>query len=106
MKKINLLLPLLLLTGCNNTYNVANKPYEFTVKEHKIAVQTSEVQETTHDIYLAYCVRGANECFIEVPVNDERETLTLVHTGYVITYKFDSLLTKDVSNGGWELYAK
>lgn len=104
MKKINLLLPLLLLTGCNDTYNVANKPYEFTVKEHKIATQTSEVQEKTHDIYLAYCVAGANECFIEVPVNDAREKLKLVHTGYIITYKFDSLIAREVSNNGWEIY--
>lgn len=104
MKKINLLLPLLLLTGCNNTYNVANKPYEFTVKEYKIAVQTSEVQEKTHDIRLAYCVAGANEAFIEVPLDDNREKLKLVHTGYIITYKFDSLIAREVSNNGWEIY--
>lgn len=102
--KTSLLLSLLLLSACNDTYVVTNKPYEFKVTEHKIAVQTSEVQEHTHDIYLAYCVAGANECYIEVPVNDTREKLMLVHTGYVITYKFDGIINKTVSNNGWEIY--
>lgn len=97
MKKLLLLTPLL-LTAC------ANKPttYTFEVKEHYTAIMTSEVQETTHDIYLAYCVRGVNEAFIEVPQGDKRTELELYYTGYQIKYTID--------NGGygfsegWALY--
>ena len=81
--------------------------YQFTfkVKEHYTAYLTSEVQETTHDPYLAYCKSGVNECFIEVPYGDTREELSLVHTGYIITYELE-VDGKDytVSNNGWALY--
>ena len=82
-----------------------DRSYTFKVEDHVIAVLTSEVQEKTHDPYLAYCKSGVNECFIEVPYGDTREELGLVHTGYIITYELE-VDGKDytVSNNGWALY--
>ena len=86
MKTKLLLLTPLLLTAC------ANKPttYTFEVEGHYTAIMTSEVQETTHDIYLAYCVRGVNGAFIEVPQGDKRTELKLYYTGYQIKYTLDN----------------
>lgn len=82
-----------------------DRSYTFEVDEHVIAELTSEVQEITHDMYLAHCVRGANECFIEVPVNDERKELELVYTGYIIKYTIThGIGSTKVSNNGWSLY--
>lgn len=107
MKKLLLLaLSALSLCGCekNQCQCVEQKTYTFEVKEYRIAILTSEPQEKTHDIRLAYCVRGVNEAFIEVAVDDEREKLELVYTGYQIKYTLDSLFDlKKVSNNGWEL---
>ena len=79
------------------------KPYVFEVKDHYTAYQTSEVQEITHEPYLAFCKSGVNECYIEVPQGDTRTMLNLVYTGYEITYKVGGLLSKTVSNNGWAL---
>lgn len=92
MKKLLLLLPLL-LTGCS----AKQITYTFDVLDHVTASITSEVQEKTHEPYLAYCKSGINYCFIEVPYGDIRTKLELIHTGYVITYD------KTLSNNGWAL---
>lgn len=115
-KKLLLLtLSALALCGCNNSAETPAKEiaptcdckhytYTFKVEGHITAFLTSEVQETTHEPYLAYCKSGVNDCFIEIPYGDEREELELVYTGYVITYTlgFDGNDTK-VSNNGWML---
>lgn len=81
-----------------------DRSYTFKVEDHVIAVLTSEVQEITHDMYLAYCKRGVNEAFIEVPVNDKSTELELVYTGYQITYTLErGLIDSKVSNNGWAL---
>ena len=69
-----------------------DRSYIFKVDEHVIAELTSEVQEITHDMYLAHCKRGANDCFIEVPVNDTRTELQLYYTGYIITSQLVTVL--------------
>lgn len=79
--------------------------YTFKVDEYVIADITSEVQEITHDMYLAHCKRGANDCFIEVPVNDTRTELQLYYTGYIITYTVShGIVSQKVSNNGWAIY--
>lgn len=79
--------------------------YTFKVDEHVIAEITSEVQEHTHDMYLAHCVRGANDCYIEVPVNDTRTELQLYYTGYIIKYTITrGIGSTKVSNNGWAIY--
>lgn len=96
MKKLLLVATTLFLVGCQN-----QKSYSFKVENHYVAVMTSEPQEKTHDMYLAYCVCNANECFVEVPFNDERTKIDLVYTGYIITYTLDTY--EKVSNNGWAI---
>lgn len=81
-----------------------DRSYTFHVEGYVIAVLTSEPQEVTHDMRLAYCTRYKNDAYIEVPVNDKSTELELVYTGYLITYTLDSGLIKNkVSNNGWAL---
>lgn len=88
-----------------NALKRSERIYEFDVDGHFIATLTSEVQEHTHDMYLAHCIREANETYIEVPVNDQSLKLNLIYTGYNITYTLGSGITsKKVSNQGWALY--
>lgn len=101
MKKSILLILPLLLAGCGNDKKQKNrnvKTYIFEVLYHITANQTSEVQEKTHDPYLACCERGANSCFIEVPYGDKKKELELFYTGYIIEYDCGVYC-----NNGWEL---
>ena len=95
MKKLLLLLPILLtLTACNN-----QETYEFKVKGHYTTYMTSEPQNYTHDLYVAYCESGVNTAYVEVPQGDTRETLKLRYTGYIIKYW---LVGWEIgSNNGW-----
>lgn len=81
-----------------------DRSYTFHVKSYVIAVLTSEPQEVTHDMRLAYCTRYKNDAYIEVPIDDNRTDLELVYTGYQITYTLErGLIDSKVSNNGWAL---
>lgn len=98
MKKLLLLLPLL----------VACKPKEVitewraTIEGYTYSYQTSEVQEVTHDCYLAIVSSSfEDETFIEIPVNYSKTYVDLVKTNKMIYYW---VYDRDyiVSNRGWE----
>lgn len=81
-----------------------DRSYTFHVEGYVIAVLTSEPQEVTHDMRLAYCTRYKNDAYIEVPIDDNRTDLELVYTGYQITYTLErGLIDSKVSNNGWAL---
>lgn len=84
-----------LITGCSNNtehFGVTNYTYSYI---------TSEVQEVTHDVYLAHC---ENNLYIEVPLDYKKDTVPVKYTGKIITYHvYDS--DEKVSNGGYE-YSK
>ena len=96
MKKL-LLLALLLLSACSP------KPdYEYwhaVITDYDYSYQTSEAQETTHDIKLAIC---KNDTYIAVSEDYDKVYVNLKYTGKVIYYWVYNNENK-VSNNGWEL---
>lgn len=95
MKKLSLLLLApLLLGGCKHT--------TFGVVDYTYAYQTSEVQEYTHDIYLAHC---KGDIYVEIPENYYSTTIDLKKTNKMIYYYVYGVDHK-VSNKGWEYLKK
>lgn len=92
MKK--LLSLLLILTGCAN-----NNGWHAVIQDRVYAYQTSEVQEYTHDIYLAVC---KNNVYIEISKNYKKSYLPLKKTGKMIYYRIYGIEDK-VSNKGYEI---
>lgn len=91
MKKLLAVLPLMLLVACNNN--------KYKVEDYTYAYQTSEVQEYTHDIYLAHCENGA---YVEVPENYNKSYISLKKIDKVIYYYVYGVDEK-VSNMGYEM---
>ena len=94
MKKLSLLLVPLLLSGCDTT--------SFGVIDYTYAYQTSEVQEYTHDVYLAHC---KGDIYVEVPEDYYLSMVDLKKTNKMIYYYVYGVDHK-VSNKGWEYQKK
>lgn len=88
-KFIALMLPLLLLTACDKKIKIEGFTY---------AYQTSEVQDVTHDVYLAHC---ENDIYIEVDEDYSKGSVAVKKTGNIIYYRVYGRDDK-VSNKGWE----
>lgn len=92
MKK--LLLLLLILAGCTN-----NSRWHAVIQDKVYAYQTSEVQEYTHDVYLAVC---KDDVYVEIPEDYEKEYVPLKKTNKIIYYRVYGIEDK-VSNKGYEM---
>lgn len=94
MQKLSilLLLPLVLMTACNNTTY-------FTILDYAHAYQTSEVQNFTHDIYLAHC---AGDIYVEIPDTYDLSYVEVYKTDDVVYYRIYESQFK-VSDKGWKL---
>lgn len=95
MKKtiILLLASLLLLTACEST-----KKETFSIRSFTYAYQTSEVQDYTHDVYIAHC---NGDIYVEVPETYYQLAIDLTYTKKIVTYYVYGVEHK-VSNKGWE----
>ena len=71
----------------------------YKVLNYTYAYQTSEVQEYTHDIYLAHCV---HDIYIEVPEDHANTYITAKKTDKIIYYRVYDCDFK-VSNKGWAM---
>ena len=91
--KIALLTSILLLASCEN-----NNASEFKVNGFNYAYQTSEVQDYTHDVYLACCM---GDIYVEVPETYYYPSIKLKETKKIIFYRVYGIDHK-VSNKGWE----
>lgn len=77
-----------------------NETYpRYKILNYTYAYQTSEVQEYTHDIYLAHC---QNDVYIEVPEDYSNSSIRLKKTNKMIYYYVYGVDFK-VSNKGWEV---
>ena len=94
MKRIKMLMTLpIILCGCNNLI----KTETFLVKNYTYSFITSEVQEVTHDVYLAHCDNGY---YIEVPENTKKVKIDVIKKDKVIYYHVNDTDEK-VNNGGY-----
>ena len=85
---------IMVVSGFVNKSNDGCKILDYTY-----AYQTSEVQEYTHDVYLAHCV---NDAYIEVPIGYSKSTVKLKKASKWIYYwVYD--VDYEVSNKGWEM---
>lgn len=90
---ITLIASVLFLASCVN-----NEGTEFKVDGFAYAYQTSEVQEFTHDVYLAHCM---GDIYVEVPETYYLPSIRLKETQKIIYYRIYGVDHK-VSNKGWE----
>lgn len=94
MKKLSilLLLPSLLLSSCAKTQT-------FTILDYAHAYQTSEVQNSNRDIYLARCV---GDIYVEIPDTYDLSYVEVYKTDEIIYYRIYESQFK-VSDKGWKL---
>ena len=82
----------LVLASCST---IARKEVE--VESYAVAYQTSEVQEYTHDCYLAKC----GDIYVEVNWGLNLESITIEKTDHVVYWHVHGIDEK-VSNEGWQ----
>lgn len=81
----------LMLCGCSN-YVTKN------VRDYAYSYMTSEVQDYTHDVYLACC---EGDIYVEVPEWYKEKTVRLAESDKTIWYYVYGIDGK-VSNKGWK----
>ena len=97
VKKLSLLLSIFVIF----LFISCSKYTKFDVKYLTTAYITSEVQEKTHDMTLAYC---DNDIYVEVPDYFNSNTVNLVYTNRIIWYtiRLSDGFSIKVSNKGYE----
>lgn len=87
------------LVGCIIGLKTTEQYPRMKITDFTYAYQTSEVQEYTHDVYLAHCT---HDIYIEVPEDYSESSIVLKKTNKMIYYYVYGVEYK-VSNKGWEI---